>query len=166
MRHLICLTLLTALSLPALAGKGHVHGEGTLEAVLDKNDLQLTLHLPMDVAVGFERAPRNDKERAAVAEAGKRLEDGAALFAPTPAAQCTLRSSEVRLPTFSGKGDEEHADVEANYRFHCAAPQALKTIDTTLFRHFRRLYRLEAQRVGPSGQGAMRLAPKQPQLRF
>jgi len=164
MRQWICLSLLATLSLPALAGKAHLHGEGTLAARIDKDSLHLTLHLPMDVAVGFERAPRNDKERTLLADAGKRLEDGTALFVPTPAAQCTLRSREIRLPSFSGQGKEAHADIEANYRFHCAAPQALKTLDTTLFKHFRRLYRLQAQ--GSNGQGTMRLAPKLPQLRF
>ena len=37
---------LTALSLPALAEKGHVHGEGSLEVVIDKGNLSLRLELP------------------------------------------------------------------------------------------------------------------------
>ena len=67
------------------------------------------------------------------------------------------------MPQFSG---DAHADIDARYVFHCANPAALKGIETTLFKHFKRLYRLEVQRVGPVGQGAARLTPKQPVLNW
>jgi hypothetical protein len=96
------LALAAALSLPALAGKGHVHGEGSLEVVIDKDNLSLRLELPLDVAVGFERAPRNDKEKAALAAAQQALSDPA-LFAPTPAAGCKPEPARVEMPTFDGR---------------------------------------------------------------
>jgi hypothetical protein len=37
-------------------------------------------------------------------------------------------------------------------------------VETTLFKSFKRLYRVEARRVGPVGQGAARLTPKNPVL--
>ena len=158
-------TLLLVLSFfatQAFAAKGHSHGEAQLDVVIDKGQISLTLELPLDAAVGFERAPKSDKEKAALAAAETTLKD-AGLFVPTAAAQCTAQPVELQLPQFSG----EHADIEATYRFQCAAPAALKGIETTLFKHFKRLYRSEAQRVGPmphGGQGKQRLTPKAPVL--
>ena len=154
---------LAALSLPALAGKGHVHGEGSLEVVIDKDKLSLRLELPLDVAVGFERAPRNDKEKAALAAAQRALADPT-LFAPAAAAGCKPEPARVEMPNFDGKSPVEHADIDATHEYRCAAPAALKSVETTIFKSFKRLYRLEAKRAGPAGQGAGRLTPKTPVL--
>jgi hypothetical protein len=159
--------------LPAAhAAKAHVHGEGKLDVAIDKETITLNLELPLDVAVGFERAPKNDKEKAALAAADKTLKEAATLFVPTPAAQCTVASTDVKTPNLGGdakhdhahEGEEHHADIDANYTFRCANPAALKGIETTLFKSFKRLYRLETQRSGPSGQGALRLTPNKPVL--
>ena len=151
-------------ALPALAQ--HVHGEGRLDVAIDRNLLSLDLELPLDAAVGFERAPKNEKETAALAAAQRVLE--AVPFVPTPAAGCTLQSKEVVLPFGAGKpaAAGEHADIDARYVFRCASPAALHDVETALFKAFKRLYRLEAQRAGPGGQGAARLSPNQPALRW
>ena len=152
----------------------HVHGEGKLDAVFDKETLTLDLTLPLDAAVGFERPPKNDKEKAALAQTLKTLED-AALWAPTPAAQCSLQSAKVTVPFIAGhdrhdqhahEGEQHHADIDAVHTFRCANPAALKSVETTLFKSMKRLYRLEAQRSGPSGQGAQRITPKAPVLNW
>lgn len=163
MRHLFILAGLLAFALPAHAAKGHVHGEGRLDVVIDKDALTLTLELPLDAAAGFERAPKTDQEKAALATAGKVLSDPA-LFLPTPAAQCTAQPPRVTMPSFDDKQGDGHGDIDATYSFRCAAPAALKSIETTLFKSFKRLYRLEARRAGPAGQGAARLTPKNPVL--
>jgi hypothetical protein len=152
-KHSLLFALLLSAATVTFAQHRHVHGEGRLEAVLDKDTLTLNLELPLDAAVGFERAPKNDKEKAAHA--------AAALWLPTPAASCAVQSVEVGMPKFDGGG---HADIDANYVFRCANPAALKGVETTLFKEFKRLYRIETQRVGPAGQGAQRLTPKQPVL--
>lgn len=141
----------------------HVHGEGKIEAVLDSGKITLTLELPLDTTVGFERAPKNDKEKAALTDAEKALKDAAPLFLPSAAAKCTLSSVQVEMPVFKGK---EHTDIDAEYVFSCGEPSALKGIETTIFKSFKRLYRLEAQLVGPKGQGTQRLTPKAPTLRW
>jgi hypothetical protein len=128
--------------------------------VLDKEMLTLALTLPLDVAVGFERPPKNDKEKAALATTEKTLNDAASLWIPSATANCSVQSVQVGMPKFEGG----HADIDANYVFRCTTPTALKGVETTIFKQFKRLYRLEAQRVGPTGQGAQRLSPKQPIL--
>jgi hypothetical protein len=161
MKLLALIAAALLLSTPVVAQHKHVHGEGKLDVAIDKDTITLNLELPLDVAVGFERAPKNDKEKTALANAEKIINDAAALWLPTPAAQCSVQSVEVGMPKFTGG---EHADVDARYVFRCANPAALKGIETMLFTQFKRLYRLEAQRVGPAGQGKQRLAPKMPVL--
>jgi hypothetical protein len=73
------LALLAAFALPAQAQ--HAHGEGKLDIVIDKDGIAINLELPLDAAVGFERAPKNDKEKAALAAADKTLKDAAAVHA-------------------------------------------------------------------------------------
>jgi hypothetical protein len=164
MRQFILLASLITLALPVHAQKAHVHGEGKLEIVIDKGNISINLELPLDVAVGFERAPKNDKEKAALAAAQKALGESA-LFMPTPAANCKADPPKLTLPTFSGKHDHDaHADIDASYVFRCANPAALKSIETGIFKNFGRLYRLETQRAGPGGQGATRLTPKNPMI--
>ena len=168
MRTRVLLASLAALAapvFPAHAGKAHVHGEGKLQVVIDKGDIAITLELPMDVAVGFERAPKSEKEKAALSAAEKLLGDTAAMFVPTAAAGCTALPAKVTMPSFGAtQGGDAHADIDASYAFRCASPAALKSIETGVFKSYKRLYRLEAQRVGPSGQGAARLTPKNPVL--
>jgi hypothetical protein len=167
---LLAASLLFALP-AAHAAKAHVHGAGRLDVAIDKGQITLGLELPLDAAVGFERAPKNDKEKVSLAAVDKALKD-AALFVPTPAANCTLQSMEIKVPFTGGmdqhdhahEGENHHADIDANYVFRCANPAALKGIETTIFKSFKRLYRLEVQRAGPSGQGAMRLTPNKPVL--
>ena len=171
-------TLLAAslfFALPAAhAAKAHVHGEGKLDVAIDKEKITLNLELPLDAAVGFERAPKNDKEKAALAAADKALKDTATLFVPTQAAHCSVVSTDVKIPNLGGdgkhdhahEGEEHHADIDASYVFRCTNPAALKGIETTIFKHFKRLYRLEVQRAGPGGQGAMRLTPNKPMLNW
>lgn len=158
-------TALLAAAGAAHAAKGHTHGVGRLDVVVDGQSLSFALELPLDAAVGFERAPKTAAEKAALDNAGKLLDDGATLFAPTPAAGCTLQSAQVTVPFADGKpAAADHADIDAAYVFACANPAALKGFETAVFKHFRRLYRIEAQRVGPASQGAGRLTPKTPSL--
>lgn len=160
-RPLLFVFLLSAAA-TGFAQHRHVHGEGRLEAVLDRETLTLSLELPLDAAVGFERAPKNDREKAALAAAEKTLNDPA-LFQPVAAARCTLQSAQVDMPAFDDGG---HADIDATHVFRCADPAALTAVETTLFKSMKRLYRLEAQRAGPGGQGAQRLTPNRPVLNW
>lgn len=160
-RHILLATALLLILPLAHAQHKHVHGEGRLDVAIDEDTITLNLELPLDVAVGFERAPKNEKERLALTDAERALKDAAALWTTTSAARCAVQSVEVGMPKLTGS---EHVDVDARYVFRCANPAALKSIETTLFKHFKRLYRLEAQRVGPTGQGAQRLSPKRPIL--
>ena len=53
------------------------------------------------------------------------------------------------------------ADIDAHYVFRCATPTLLKSVETGLFKHFKRLYRIETRSATPAGQGAARLSARQ-----
>ena len=64
----------------AYAAKGHVHGAGTLDVSIEGNKVSLALELPLDAAIGFERAPKTTQEKAALEAAGNGLNHAATLF--------------------------------------------------------------------------------------
>jgi hypothetical protein len=152
----IILTLLIGTN----AYAGHTHGEGKLAIAVEGKSLTITIDLPMEAAVGFERAPRNDAEKSALAHAERTLAD-ATLFRPSPAAQCKAGPVKVSMPKAGHTG---HADIQASYRYECAQPEVLNEITTPIFTQFKRLYRIDGQRIGPKGQGSVRLTPKKPML--
>jgi hypothetical protein len=141
-------------AMPAAAHKAHEHGVAQLAVAVDGATLSITLEAPLDGFVGFERSPRTDAERKTAAEALARLNDGAALFRPDAAAGCALAEARVSAPVLEpgARATGEHADLEAGYTFHCARPQALRTVDVALFDAFRRLSRIEVQVAGVRAQ--------------
>lgn len=154
----------TMLAAGAVAAAPHEHGVGALDAAVDGSTLVIELRLPAQDVVGFERAPRTDAERA-------RMEHvRAALAAPgrfTPNAEARCRAAgepAVEMPVFGRKSGDEHADFAATYRFECAHPAALNSVDHTVFTAFPKVRRLNAQIATPKGQKQAALTPARPRL--
>ena len=152
----------------ALAGEPHVHGEARLGVAVDGGTLTLMLEFPAESLLGFEHAPRNDRERAALTRLKKALNRPAELFLPAPAAQCAPSGTKLESPLFDAghtQGHDEHAaehaDVTAEYVFRCARPGELAGLEVRLFDRFDGLGKLKAEVVGPRGQQAATLGPKQ-----
>jgi hypothetical protein len=152
---------------PALAAEAHVHGEASLAVAVDGGTLTLLLEAPTDSLVGFEHAPRNDGERAAIARMKVALERFDALFRPSAAADCrpagvTLESELLEEGHDHAAGHEHgehagHADLEGEFVFECGRPEALRDLEVRLFEHFTRLEHLAVQVAGPRGQTSARL---------
>jgi Protein of unknown function (DUF2796) len=168
----IALTLLLTLSLaPVLAHKAHVHGLARMDVALQAGELSVSLEMPLESLLGFERAPRDTAERQQVEAALARLR-APGLLRAQPAAQCTLRSVDLDVPAVltsaparSGAA-EEHADLQAHWVFDCAQPQALQTLVVDLFEAFARVQRIEVQMVLPAGQRKTVLRPAMRVLRL
>lgn len=175
----LVLLLLSFFALPAFAHKGHVHGVGKLEVVVDGEQLRLRLESPLDNLLGFERAPRDDRERAAVRDMAAKLRQGERLFVPTGAARCRLAEVVIESPVLDpsllseagGAGrpawraapqdhDDGHADLVAQYRFVCDRPAALTGMEVRLADQFKGLRRIDAQVVAPGKQSAARLTAR------
>jgi hypothetical protein len=143
-------------ALPASAQKAHTHGAGRLDVAVEGGKLTLAVEIPLEDLVGFERAPKSDRERAAVDAMIAYFRSGKA-FVPSPAAACALADTKVET-TPPEKG---HAELNATFTYQCAAAAELRQVEAPLFREFKRLKRLDTRVVTARGQKAVRLTPRQ-----
>lgn len=170
----------------AQAAGAHQHGVARLEVAADGNTLTITLDTPLDNLLGYERGPRTDAERKAVQAMAQRLRNAATLVVPAAAAGCQLQgvdlASDVIAPALLAAAPAPgaaptaapaaapaaaggHADLEASFRFQCAQPQALKSLDVAgLFQAYPRLKLLDAALAAPGVQRGAKLRPKQATL--
>ena len=88
--------------------EAHEHGHGTLDIVLEGEDLVIELRIPAVNVVGFEHAPRDDAEREAVRHALVPLGDAASLFLLPEGAECEVEGAEAEI--FSMEHEDEHEE--------------------------------------------------------
>jgi hypothetical protein len=153
---------------PAAAGGAHEHGVARLDVVLDGTSLQITLDSPLEALAGFEHAPKDDRQRAALANMTDRLKEGGSLFAIDPAAACTFVAATVAHPFQPGADAPtgDHADAEATWTWRCEKPAALKRLEVRLFETFPGLKTLNVQSATANGQGFARLVKSRRVLSF
>lgn len=174
---------ITILALPAFAKEhaAHVHGQAQMEIAVEGVGFSVQLETPLHDLVGFEHAPRTDKERAAIKAAVARLRQPAQLIQATVAAGCqpdkvTLSSpvisaallGEPATPSADNKAPDNdgHAELEAEFSFRCTQPGALRGITVEVFKHFPGVQRIQVQIAGPKGQSARTLTPASRQLNW
>jgi hypothetical protein len=150
----------------AIGQHAHVHGSATLQVAVEGRALTLTFLSPLDGLLGFERAPRTAKEKAAAADLMARLRKPEAWFVPTQAASCKLASTRISAPVLEAGATaaDGHAELSAEYTYRCEHPEALHGLEVKLFDSFRRLRRVQAEVAGPKGQSAATLTPARRQL--
>lgn len=147
---------------PAQAGPGHVHGQAQLDVMWEGAKLVIELSIPMEVLVGFERAPRHETEQNQIRQALERISQLNTLLRPDKAAQCDMGTPDIDTPAFMRDtamkpSAEGHADLRARAEFRCSGPEALASLEVSLFDAFSRLRRVEARVVHRSGQHAQSL---------
>jgi len=169
MRHLVVMCALMSSALAQAAPPAaHEHGVAQLTLVQDRSLVTIALDSPLDSIVGFEHPPRSASEKAALARAGERLHDLAAVISLPGAAGCTVAEMEVDLPfadadapAHEAHGHDheggEHADVSASYTLDCTDPAALDVLTVRLFETFPRMQRVRAEAATALGQGAAML---------
>lgn len=168
------------------APAAHVHGAASLQVAVDGKMLTLNFESPLDSLVGFEHAPRTDRQKDAVRRMGQQLRRTETLFVPTPAARCTPQSvkleSEVITASMldpdgkqpsavsrpadppakkqSGHHEESaHAEIEGEFIFRCENPENLRDLEAKLFDVFPKVTRLDVQVAARKGQKSARLSP-------
>lgn len=87
----------------------HRHGVGRLNAAVENDALYVELVLPGEGVVGFEHAPRTDRERRVVAEAVRTLEHAANVLAFPAQAGCQLVHARVETAMLGEEHPVEHA---------------------------------------------------------
>ncbi|MFM7627324.1 MAG: DUF2796 domain-containing protein [Gammaproteobacteria bacterium] len=126
----------------------HVHGEVTVNIAVDGRALALEIDAPAAQALGFEKSPRDDRERAAVKAVDDWFRSGRNMLGVPPAAGCRLTKTEFTPPKL-GSG---HADYRGRYLFDCAAPQALAWVEVWALRRMQGLEETEVNLITSSGQ--------------
>ena len=151
----------------------HVHGVAELRIAIDGPLLEIDLESPLDNLLGFEHAPRSDRERAAVRAMAARLRQAQTMFVATAAARC--KPTKVRLESSAlpaellgeappasadtSKDPDGHADLDATFTFQCEAPERLQGVDVGLMQAFKGLRRINVSVAAPKGQSAVVLTP-------
>ena len=132
-----------------LGGPGkHVHGEVTLNIALEGRKLLFEIETPADQALGFERSPRDDRERAMVKAVDDWFRSGRAMLGVPPAAGCRLVEA-TSTPPKLGSG---HADYRGRYLFDCASPQALEWVEVWALRRLQGVEEAVVNLITPAGQ--------------
>jgi Protein of unknown function (DUF2796) len=171
--HTTVLAAGLAFAQASLAAPGHAHEHGAvkLDIAVEPGKVSVTMESPLDNLVGFERAPRNDAERKKVDAAVARLRAADTLFKIDPAAGCTLAnvvltSAALKLgaPEPAEKGEEGHADLDAEIEFTCTDAPRAAFIDLALFGSFGGMQRIDVQVATPKGQAKRTL--KRPATRL
>ena len=179
-----CLAFTALAPSSATAASAHVHGNATLQITVDGDLLVLAFVSPLDNLVGFERPPRNDKERDALRRMASQLDRAEQLFVPSTEARCTRTSVSLDSPVIdrtllavatavperaaagqsqpatSTKGDTGHAALSADIAFRCQQPARLSGIEVNAFDVFPRLKRVDVQVAGPKKQSAAKVTAR------
>ena len=155
--------------------EAHVHGIAEINLVMEGEDLHLVFQSPAMNLVGFEHAPKTEADHQAVDQTADRLKNGESLFIPNHTASCeqesvTLESALLEEAEHHQEHKahqehehhkaSEHSEFLATYRFHCVAPDQLKSIEVNVFQTFPTTQTINAMFVTQGRQGARRLSAK------
>lgn len=153
----------------------HEHGVASLNVALDGQTLEIQLESPAMNLLGFEHAANSAADQAKVAAARAQLEQPVRLFGLPTSADCSLAQMTLHSPLFGDLPDAHegadaehaHADIDADYRFDCNAPEHLQGLDLTpFFQQFPATAKLNAQLIGPNGQQGLELNQGNSRLSF
>jgi len=137
----------------------HVHGQAAIDLLLDGQGFEAELTIPLEVLVGFERAPRTPDEQAQLDRALAIIADPLRMLRPSTAAGCSARPTTVQAPywTAPAAGAEVHYDLVVRYRFDCKERERLAGVEVLAFEAFSRLRAVELRSVDERGARAQRL---------
>ncbi|MFZ6679197.1 DUF2796 domain-containing protein [Undibacterium sp. Tian12W] len=172
MNKLIPLALLAALQATVInsnAHEAHVHGSATVLLAQDGNKLTLEFDSPLDNLLGFEHAPRTDKQKQAAKALLDLMQKPDTLLKLNAEADCQLATVKVVAPVLqttvaTTAAKDEHANLHAEYEYACTKVAALKSLQLSLFDAFPAIHKVDAQMAGARGQVAATLTPKQRML--
>lgn len=146
-------SVLALLQSPLMASPhGHAHGKAEMELTIQGDSLRAVFRAPMDSLLGFEHAPKTDKQKAAIEQLRKKLSSPSQFFVPSPTAQCAQSAAEASSTLFTGKVSGAHSDLEYRFAFKCANIKALTELDAVLFADYPRLHEIRALVVTDKGQ--------------
>jgi hypothetical protein len=167
------LALAAAMALPSIAVSqeqhAHVHGQAFVDVAVEGGAIEIRLRATAHDLVGFERKPANADEEAQLLAARKTALDHARLWQFSIAAQCVAEGPVLEAPGAAAEHDHDHdhghddhaghSDWAVRYRFRCASPASLRSIDTGLFAAFPSLQSATVQLLDANGAREATLTP-------
>lgn len=157
----------------------HEHGVGSLNLVVDGDEVSIELDSPADNLLGFEYLPTSEADKAKVMALRTQLNEAEALFVFPAAAGCSLEQVELNSALFDQVANahghehdhadepaETHTDIQAHFHFSCNQAAELDQIQVVLFNAFPGTERLLLQAIGPKGQQGGELTAAQNLIRF
>ena len=87
--------------------EAHEHGHGTLDIVVEGEELVIELRIPAVNVVGFEHAPKDDAEREAVRRALVPFADAASVLVVSAAAECEVEETEAAIGSMVHEDEHE-----------------------------------------------------------
>lgn len=157
----------------------HEHGRGTLNIAVEGARLSMELEAPGADIVGFEHAAKTSKQKAAVADAKKKLSGPQALFTLPAAAGCVVKQAKVEVEGLEhahghshgrakdakkAEPEDKHSEFHATYAFDCKTPASITSIDFGYFRVFAGAQKLEVTIVTPKGQTKLEATRAKPRI--
>lgn len=155
----------------------HAHGLGEFNVVVEGSTLTVELKSPAMDIVGFETAPKSEKQKAKAKAALNDLKVTDKVISLPAAAACALKDSDIHGRVFEGveggavdgkdhqhKNEDGHSDVHATWTFECQKPDQLKGAKQALTSTFRTLKRLKTSVVNGSQQSSADLTSKKSEI--
>ena len=97
--------------------EAHEHGHGTLDIVVEGEELVVELRVPAVNVVGFEHAPKDDAEREAVRRALVPFADAASVVVVSAQAECEVAEADAAIASMTHDDDHEgerHGDGDGH----------------------------------------------------
>ena len=87
--------------------EAHEHGHGTLDIVVEGEELAIELRIPAVNVVGFEHAPRDEAEREAIRKALVPFGDAASVLELPAEAECEVEEAKAEIWSMAGEDAHE-----------------------------------------------------------
>ena len=131
----------------------HEHGRGELKLAVDGNVVQIELELPGEDVVGFEHAPRTQRQKQTVARAIGTLKEPIQVIELARTANCrALKDKSKAVLQKPEGGDDDHREFIVSHSFRCYAIEKLSHIEVRLFKAFSSLKEVRVQAVSARKQ--------------
>jgi Protein of unknown function (DUF2796) len=165
----IHLPKLLALVWPLAAAAGpHEHGVARMNLAIDGQQVQVSIQVPLESLLGYEREPRAAAEKALASAMLERLKQAQEVILTPAAAQCRpAEAAQIKAPLIEGKDNgQQHGDLDGHYKLVCAQPAELRTLEVSLFEVSRRITRVQVQVAGPKGSSQATLRRNKRQIKL
>jgi len=138
----------------------HVHGAASMNVILEKDQLYITMSIPGMDAVGFEHAAATEQDQEKLIHVLQQLQKPHTLFLIPENAQCALNKGEIETALLNKQTETNaHADIDISYEWTCKNSPGLKAFSVGVFKIFPHLQKINANWITGNKQGALSLTP-------